>query len=100
DRGFASRESLPVVTAAGHTDTVWKICLSADGRYLASAIRDNTLRLWEPRSGKEVRRLMGHGDWVRGADFSPDGKQLQFRDISRLSLVARSSYSYVKRGES
>jgi len=37
---------------------------------------DYTARLWDARTGKAVRVLMGHPNWVSGVAFSPDGQRL------------------------
>jgi WD40 repeat protein len=33
------------------------------------------LKVWEVQSGREVRTLAGHSDWVRGVALSADGKR-------------------------
>jgi WD40 repeat protein len=37
---------------------------------------DKTIKLWEVASGRLVRTLTGHTDWVRSVAFSPDGRLL------------------------
>ena len=49
---------------------------SPDGKSLASASNDNTVRLWDFASGRELRRLEGHSSSVRSVAWSPDGKSL------------------------
>ncbi len=50
------------------------ICLSPDGRHLLSCGRDNTVRLLDVVTGKEVRRFEGHVERLECAAFSPDGR--------------------------
>src|SRR5258708_490637 len=52
------------------------VACSADGNLLASSGNDNLVRLWDPQTGREVRRLEGHSNWVNTVAFAPDGKTL------------------------
>src|SRR5262249_60300431 len=63
------------VPLTGPPGDVRRFAISPDGRTLASAGEDGTVRLWDLPSGKEVGRLEGHDD-VYAVAFSPDGKTL------------------------
>ena len=49
---------------------------SPDGKTLAAGASNNTTRLWEVSTGRELRRFSGHSPWVSSVVFSPDGKAL------------------------
>jgi putative hemolysin len=64
------------VTLRGHTDVVSSVCFSPDGKRLASASRDQTVKVWDARTGQEQLTLQGHTAPVLGVCFSPDGQRL------------------------
>jgi WD40 repeat protein len=59
----------------GHAGAVTSVSFSPDGKYIATASRDKTARLWDLQ-GKPVAEFKGHDMAVWGVSFSPDGKYL------------------------
>ena len=60
----------------GHTSAVNSVIFSADGKIMASASSDKTLKLWDRNSGALISTLIGHKGSVASAVFSADGKVL------------------------
>jgi RNA polymerase sigma factor (sigma-70 family) len=54
----------------------WSVVFSPDGKTVATASHDMTIRLWDVASGKELRQFRGHHGAVLTVAFSPDGKLL------------------------
>jgi len=63
-----------LVLPIGHTAGVGPAVFSPDGKLVLTASDDNTSRIYEVASGKELQVLSGHTSGVNSAVFSPDGK--------------------------
>ena len=46
----------------GHTDVVDGVAFSPDGKRLASASEDQTVKVWDATTGQETLTLKGHSD--------------------------------------
>lgn len=55
---------------------VLALAFSPDGKRLASADYDGTIRTWDATSGRAIQVLRGHACEATGVAFSPDGKTL------------------------
>ncbi|PIU60687.1 MAG: hypothetical protein COS85_23190 [Armatimonadetes bacterium CG07_land_8_20_14_0_80_59_28] len=75
---FADEEAKPefVIDAGGHTGAVNDIAYSPDGKTIASASEDKTIRIWRAEDGACLRVLRGHRRSVCGVRYHPDGQRL------------------------
>jgi predicted dehydrogenase len=66
----------PLFELEGHNRLVTAVAFAPDGGTLATASADESIKLWDSRSGKEQRELEGHSRPVNSLAFLPDGKWL------------------------
>lgn len=60
-----------LVTLRGHTKSVRSIAISPNGRHIATASDDASVRIWNAESGKLVHELKGHENVVTKVAFHP-----------------------------
>src|SRR5437870_6146923 len=60
-----------------HSDRVTALSYSRDGKLLASASGDGTVRIWDLGNGRNLRVYHGHGtERVHAVAFAPDGRSI------------------------
>jgi len=63
-------------TLVGHTEFITHLAYAPDGKLLATASGDKSVRLWKTSNGKEQTLLTGHDKRVTCVAFAPDGETL------------------------
>ena len=66
---------LRVSTTVCH-DTLFGLAISPDERRLAVGCADNTVRIYQATSGRELLRMNHHENWVLGVVFGGDGRRI------------------------
>ncbi|MBI1280160.1 MAG: protein kinase [Anaerolineaceae bacterium] len=72
-------ETKPQLThfLTAHTDTIRALAYSPNGRFLASAGKDQSIILWDTQTNRPIGQpLKGHSNWINALAFSPDSQTL------------------------
>jgi len=60
----------------GHTGAVFSVAYAPGGATLATGGNDDTVRIWDARTGQQQHQLTGHASWVRSVAYAPGGATL------------------------
>jgi hypothetical protein len=71
----------------GHGGEVWDATISPDGRTLASASFDHTVKLWDVATGQHKLTLRGHQARVYSVAFDRQGTRLVSASADRTAIV-------------
>jgi len=76
-----------ILTLTGHTTWIDTAVFSLDGKRIVTASRDNTAKIWDAKTGKELTTLKGHIWPLTSAVFSSDGKQVLTASRDRTAKI-------------
>jgi len=64
----------PEKVLKGHVGQVWGVAVTPDRKKVISGSYDQTLRVWDLRSGMLIKTINGHTDKIFGVAAMPDGR--------------------------
>lgn len=66
---------------------VCSIAFAPDGKFLASGSGDQTVRLWDVKSGRELKNLEGHTSTVYSIAFSPKSEIMASGSLDKTIIL-------------
>jgi WD40 repeat protein len=71
----------------GHSDVIKSVAFSPDGQRIVTGSDDQTAKVWDAASGRELLTLTGHSDVIKFVALSPDGQRIVTCSVDRTAKV-------------
>lgn len=65
-----------LIIRQGHTSAINVVTYSPDGKFVISASNDNTIKMWDVKSGIDIKTFAGHTSAVKCIEMSADAKTI------------------------
>ncbi|MFL5588616.1 MAG: WD40 repeat domain-containing serine/threonine protein kinase [Ktedonobacteraceae bacterium] len=85
-------EGATLYTFLGHSDQVWSVAWSPDGKRIASASSDETAQVWDATDGNHLNVYLGHSDSVYAVGWSPDGMRIASGSYDKTVQIWDATY--------
>lgn len=85
--GTHASSTMRIVPQTGHTAFVVSTQFSNDGKRLVSASGDNTAKVWDAESGRELKSFVGHSSYLMSAQFSSDDRLIVTSSNDRTAKI-------------
>ena len=97
-RTFQKKFLNPINFLQKHTDAVQSVALSPDGKIIASASDDGTVKLWELEGDKPspIKEIKDQGGWVRAVVFLSDRQIITAGQDKNIKIIDIASGKVVK----
>ena len=70
-----------------HSNSVWSVTFSSDGKWLVSASYDETIKLWSVETGECLQTFVGHRGPILNVKFSHDNRSIISVGVDRSLKV-------------
>ena len=77
----------PKLTLKDHSDAVYAVAFHPDGKLLASASADRTVKIWDAATGQRLHTLGEPTDWLYALQWSPDKSHLAAAGVDKSIRV-------------
>ena len=75
-----------IKTLIGHNNWINSVSFSHDDKYIVSGSRDNTIKIWDFKTGEYVKTLTGHNYYIWSVSISHDDKYIVSGSYDKIKI--------------